>query len=105
MDQNSTTSPDQRKPHRAGRVGPGLGLRFWAGLLNLSRAGGAFARCGKAVSVTSRYDKDVILKRLRRRRLQRQGWGASDRFLNLYLWVFVFLALALVLFVGVWLFL
>lgn len=56
------------------------------------------------MSVTSRYDKDVILKRLRRRRLRRQGWGASDRFLNLYLWVFVFLALALVLFVGVWLF-
>ncbi|MCH8202426.1 MAG: hypothetical protein IH996_04920 [Proteobacteria bacterium] len=52
----------------------------------------------------SRYDKEAILKRMRRRRLLRRGSGANDRFLNLYLWVFVFLALALVLFMGVWLF-
>ena len=38
--------------------------------------------------MTYRYDKGVILKRMRRRRLQRRGSGANDRFLNLYLWVF-----------------
>jgi hypothetical protein len=57
------------------------------------------------MSVTCRYDKDVVLKQMRHRRLQRQGSGASDQFLNLYLWIFIFLAAALVLIMGAWLFL
>ncbi len=52
----------------------------------------------------SRYDKNVVLRRIRKRRQLRRGGATRDRFLNLYLWTFIFLATVLVLVMSAWLF-